>query len=362
MPAYRYLTQHAVSGDVLAWDLPLSDVEFGPELSGPGSMTATLEPHLAHLVPAQADPGTTKLFVERDGRLMWGGLVWRAEPVGGKYPIEAAGFSSYLGSRHDLHGNLNGRGPYTYADPCKVIRDVWAYCQEQPDGDLGVSVDATTSTATLGTPAEPYSPAWWEAPTLDSIITDAVAVDGAPQWTEQVAWSNGKPTARIQVGWPRLGTRRTDITFTTGVNISESAPVLYDGDSYAQVVVALGTGEGRARQRATDAARDGRLRLEKVLDLPSVKGTDRLAALARTGRIAAQVRGEVQQIVVRDHPAAPFGSVQIGDDVRVSIHDQWTDWDGWCRITAWSLSPAQSDQAEQMTLTLKRADSFTYGA
>jgi hypothetical protein len=54
--------------------------------------------------------------------------------------------------------------------------------------------------------------------------------------------------------------------------------------------------------------------------------------------------------------------VQIGDDVRVSIHDQWTDWDGWCRITAWSLSPAQGDQAEQMTLTLKRADSFTYGA
>jgi hypothetical protein len=37
--SYRYLTQHAVSGDVLAWDLPLSDVEFGPELWCPRRRT-----------------------------------------------------------------------------------------------------------------------------------------------------------------------------------------------------------------------------------------------------------------------------------------------------------------------------------
>jgi len=361
MPSYRYLTQDVLSREILG-ELPLSGVSYGPELSGSGSLTGTVEPRHAHLLPSQADAGTTAILAERDGRLMWGGLIWTAKPVGGSFPIEAAGYSSYLPRRHDLHGNLNGRGPYTYADPCKVIRDTWAYCQEQPDGDLGVTVDATTSTVTIGTAAQPYSTSWWEAPALDTVVSDAAGAEGGPQWTEQVAWADGKPAARIVLGWPRLGTRRTDVSFSTGVNIASATTVTYDADTYAQVVIALGTGEGRARQRAVDAVRDGRLRLEQVLDLPAVNGSDRLAARARTERTARQIRGEVTELTIHDHPAARFGSFQIGDDVRVTVHDQWTDWDGWCRITGWTLTPAAGDQPEQMTVALQRADRFTYAA
>lgn len=244
MHSYRYLTCSALTGQVLAWDLPLSDVEYGPELNGPGSLTATLEPHLAHVLGSMVDPGNTMLFAERDSKLMWGGLIWRAEPEAGRYPIEAAGFTSYLGRRHDLHGNLNARGPYTYGDPCKLMRDVWAYCQEQPDGNLGVLVDATTSKAKIGTPEEPYASGWWETRTLADLIVDAVGADGGPEWTEQVEWAGDVPRRRFRIGWPRLGTRRTDVSFTTGVNIAVPEPVIYDGDTYAQVVVALGSGEG----------------------------------------------------------------------------------------------------------------------
>ncbi|MFE2578857.1 hypothetical protein [Streptomyces sp. NPDC059378] len=361
MASYRYLTCDAVSGSVLVWDLPLTDVSYGPELNGPGTLQATLEPHMAHVLGAMVDPGNTLIFAERDERLMWGGLIWRAEPEGGRYPIEAAGFGSYLNKRHDVHGNLNGRGPYTYGDPCKLIRDVWAYCQSQPDGNLGVTVDATTSRATIGTPQEPYATTWWEAPALADIVTDAVSVFGGPEWTEQVAWASGLPERRIQIGWPRLGARRTDVSFTTGVNIADLQPVTYDGDAYAQVVVALGAGQGQARQRATDAVRDGRLRLEEVLDLPTIKGTDQLAAKARQGRVARQIRGSIEQVHIIDHPAARFGSFGIGDDVWVQIHDQWTDYDGWARVTGWTLTPAQGTQQERMAVSLAPADSFIYG-
>ncbi|MGW1801590.1 hypothetical protein ACWCQN_38145 [Streptomyces sp. NPDC001984] len=361
MPSYRYLTADAVSGSVLAWDLPLTDVSYGPELNGPGSMQATLEPHLAHVLGSMVDPGNTLIFAERDSKLMWGGLIWRAEPEGGKYPIEAAGFGSYLGKRHDLHGNLDGRGPYTFGDPCKLIRDVWAYCQAQPDGDLGVVVDSTTSKATIGTPEEPYASTWWESRTLADIVADAVAVFGGPEWTEQAAWVGGQPERRIRIGWPRLGTRRTDVSFTSGVNIASLEPVTYDGDAYAQVVVALGAGEGQARRRAMEAVRDGRLRLEDVLDMPTIKGQDQLAAKARSWRIGRQIRGAVQQVDLIDHPAARFGSFQVGDDVWVQVHDQWTDFDGWARVTGWTLTPAQGDQQERMTVGLAPADSFIYG-
>ncbi|MFD3456834.1 hypothetical protein ACFWVC_32245 [Streptomyces sp. NPDC058691] len=361
MHSYRYLTCSALTGQVLAWDLPLSDVTYGPERNGSGALQATLEPHLAHVLGSMVDPGNTLIFAERDSKLMWGGLIWRAEPEGGKYPIEAAGFSSYLTRRHDVHGNLDGRGPYTYGDPCKLIRDVWAYCQAQPDGNLGVVVDGTTSKATIGTPAEPYASAWWESRTLAELVDDAVNVFGGPEWTEQVAWVDGLPERRIRLGWPRLGTRRTDVSFTSGVNIATSQQVVYDGDAYAQVMVAFGSGEGQARLRAIDAVRDGRLRLEGVLDLPTIKGQDQLAAKARTGRVAGQARGSVDQVDIIDHPAARFGSFQVGDDVRVQVHDQWTDYDGWARVTGWTLTPAQGDQQERMTVSLARADSFIYG-
>ncbi|MCX4858319.1 hypothetical protein [Streptomyces canus] len=361
MASYRYLTCAALTGQVLAWDLPLSDVSYGPELNGPGSLQATLEPHLAHVLGSMIDPGNTFIFAERHSKLMWGGLIWRAEPEGGRYPIEAAGFGSYLNKRHDMHGNLDGRGPYTYGDPCKVIRDVWGYCQAQADGNLGVVVDSATSKATIGTPEEPYASTWWESRALADIVADAVAVFGGPEWTEQVAWVGGLPERRIRLGWPRLGTRRTDVSFTTGVNIADLQPVIYDGDSYAQVVAALGSGEGQARLRAIDAVRDGRLRLEDVLDLPTVKGKDQLAAKARAGRIARQKRGSIEQVDIIDHPAARFGSFQVGDDVWVQVHDEWTDYDGWARVTAWTLTPAQGDQQERMTVSLAPADSFIYG-
>ncbi|WP_274558039.1 hypothetical protein [Streptomyces spiramyceticus] len=363
MPSYRYLTQHALTGSLLAPDLPLSQVEFGPELSGPGSLTAVVEPRLAHLARAHVDPGTSLIFAERDKSLLWGGIVWRADPEGQQLRIEAAGFGSYPHRRHDLHGNLGGRGPYVHADPCKVIRDVWAYGQEQPDGNLRVAVDATTSKARVGTPAEPYAVDWWEAPTLGSVIDDMTAVESAPEWTETVSWGpGGLPTARIRLGWPRLGTRRTDIAFTSGINIASSVPVEYDADSYAQVVIALGAGEGRSRRRAIDAVRDGRLRLEHVAEFPSEKGNDRLAARARTERTGRQVIGEVTEVVLRDHPAAPIGSFQIGDEVRLRLHDQWHDFDGWARIVGWQIKPSNGENQEQAVVQLQRADRFTYGA
>ncbi|WP_372407397.1 hypothetical protein [Streptomyces luteireticuli] len=362
MPAYRYITQHALTGDILTWDLPLSEVEFGPELNGPGSLKATLKPRFRHLLRTHVDPGTTLIYVERDGTLLWGGIIWRAEPSGAEYPIEASGFTSYLSRRHDVDGNLGGRGPWVRADPCQLIRDTWAYAQSLPDTGLGVTVDSATSKATIGTPAEPYRTDWWEAPTLRSAIDDATAVDGAPEWTETVSWSSGLPARRIRLGIPCLGTRRHDISFTSGVNVASTVPVVYDADEYAQVVIGLGAGEGRSRRRTVDATRDGRLRLEHVLEAHAERAVDRLAARTRAERIARQIMGEVHELSVIDHPSARLGSYQIGDDVQVRLHDEWTEVDSWCRITAIKFTPPQGENPERATLTLARPDAFTHGA
>ncbi|MEW1700364.1 hypothetical protein [Streptomyces sp. NPDC091278] len=358
---YRYCTVHALTGEVLARDLPMSDVEFGPALSAAGSFQGTVAPRLAHLVRSQLAAGTTLLVVERDRQALWGGIIWRGLPAGSALSVEASGPGSYPFQRYDLHGNLGGRGPYVHADPCRVIRDAWDYLQQQPDGNLRVAVDATTSSAKVGTPADPYDVPWWEESSLGSVIEDMTAVEGGPEWTEGISWSSaGKAAMSIRLGWPRLGRRRTDITFSTGVNIVGNPLVEYDADQAAQVVIALGAGQGRSRRRAIDAARDGKLRLEHVLDAPGEKANDRLAARARAERIARQVVGDVPQITVIDHPSAHIGSWQIGDDVSVRVHNEWTTFTAWCRIVGWQIRPGAADGPDQADLQLRRADRFNY--
>ncbi|MFC8008650.1 hypothetical protein [Streptomyces cinereoruber] len=358
----RILTQHALTGAWLTHNLPLTDLEYGPDLNGPGTLTGTLAPRLASQSLSLVDPATTFIYVEESDEITWGGLIWDARPEGDRLAIEAASWSSYLHRRHDLDGNLGGRGPYTNADRTTVMRDIWAYAQSVADGNLGVIVDTTTSASTIGTPADPYKFNAWETPNLGEKLDELADGDATPDYTCTTEW-NATRTAvvkRLRIGWPRLGARRTDISFVSGVNILNDPEIVMSGDDYAQVVIASGQGDGSAKRRQTSAVRDGRLRLEHVMDLPDIKANDVLAARAARERIRRQRLGTVAEVVVRDHPAAPLGSWQVGDDIYTRIYNAWTTYTGWCRITGWTIRP-DSPGGPQATVQLAPADSYQYG-
>lgn len=360
--ADRILTQHALTGAWQSLALPLRDLEYGPELNGPGTLTGTLAPRLLAQQPTLVDPGTTCIYVEEDGEIRWGGLVWDVRTKGNELELEAASWSSYPQHRYDIDGEFGGRGPYTYADRCKVFRDIWAYCQSAADGSLGVIVDATTSTSTIGTPDDVYHSHFWEHPNLGDRLDDLVSGDATPDYTCTSEWNAAKTDVikRVRLGWPRLGARRTDISFSSGVNIIEDPQIALAGDDYAQVVIAAGAGDGSAKRRQFSAVRNGRLRLEHVIDLPEIKGNDILAARAASERKWRQNLGTVDQITVRDTKAAPIGSWQVGDDVYTRVHNAWTDYTGWCRITSWSVKP-DAPGGPQAVVNLKPADSYQYG-
>lgn len=357
----RVLTQHALTGEWLTLALPVADLEYGPELSGPGSLSGKLSPRLVAQHPSFLDPGTTCIYIEAEGELRWGGLIWHAEPQGDVFTFEASGWSSYLEHRYDLDGNFNGRGPYTNADPCDVVRDIWEYAQSIADGDLGIVVDTTTSTAKVGTTAEPYKSGWWDGKSLGSHIDDLVGGAATPDYTCTVEWNADKSDVikRIRLGWPRLGARRTDISFASGVNIVDEPTVPLAGDEYAQVIIAMGEGEGSAKRREVDAVRNGRLRLEYLADHPGIKARDVLKSKATAERKRRQILGSVDQITVRDTPAAPFGSWQVGDDVHVRIHNHWVDYVGWRRITGWTIQP-HATGGPRAVISLTPADAYQY--
>jgi hypothetical protein len=352
MADYRYIAARP-NGEILHWNLPLTDVEFGPELSGTGSLHATLSPTFAHSLSDLLTAGDTVLYVERDGQLLWGGIIWRGEPQGQERPIEASGFTSYLHRRHDLHGNLDGRGPYIDADPCQVIRDVWTYAQDQPDGDLAVTVEGTKSKTTVGTAKSPYAIPASDGRPLGDIVDEMADKSDGLEWSETVAWRDGRAERRVLLGAPRLGARREDLSFTTGVNVSSQPQVVQDADEYAQWVIALGAGEGRKRKLLIDGHRNGRLRLEYRLETSS-KDEAKLKQRAERERKARQILPTLTELEILDHPAAPLPDLRVGDDVRIRLHEPHTEYNEWNRITGWTVRPGQDEEPERITLKLER--------
>ncbi|MFB7500413.1 hypothetical protein ACFC09_38035 [Streptomyces sp. NPDC056161] len=354
MPDYRYILARAATGEVLNWNLPLTEVEFGPEKSGPGSLTATLTPPFApSLSDMLNDAGDAVILVERNSRLIWGGLLWRAEPEGVKLPFEASGFTSYLHRRFDLHGNLDGRGPYVEADPCQVIRDVWAYAQEQPGGDLQVVVDDTRSQGKTGTAKDPYATSKSDPRNLGEIVDEIADIDDGLEWTETVSWRGHQAERRVVLGAPTLGRRRDDLTFTTGANVVGEPHVVKDADTYAQWVIGLGAGEGTKRKVVVDGVRNGRLRLESKLET-SEKDETKLKQRARRERLARQILPTLTELEITDHPAAPIQELRVGDDVRIRLDEPHTAYDAWNRIVGWTLRPGGGESPERVTLKLER--------
>lgn len=358
----RVLTQHAITGAWLSTALPVTDLEYGPELSGPGSLTCRLSPKLLSANSSLADPGNTFIYVESAGQIQWGGIVWDVRAQGNDYAIEAASWSSYLMKRYDLHGEHGGRGPYTYADRCQVVRNIWDYAQEAADGDLGVLVDATTSTSTIGTPDDVHHSYSYDLTSLGSQVDALVSDAATPDYACTTTWNTAKTDVvkRVRLGWPRLGARRTDLTITSGVNIIEDPEEALSGDDYAQVVIGGGAGDGSAKLRQVSAVRNGRLRLEVAVDYPQINGNDVLKARVEWERAWRQNLGSVEQVTIRNTPSCPFGAWQIGDDISVRIHNPWTSYTGWCRITGWRIRPYAAG-GPQADIDLKPSAMYQYG-
>lgn len=65
----------------------------------------------------------------------------------------------------------------------------------------------------------------------------------------------------------------------------------------------------------------------------------------------------ITNLEVTDHPNAPLGAWQVGDDVLVRAELPWLgEVEMWVRITAWSLTSETT-----ASLEVTRSDHFRYG-
>lgn len=199
-------------------------------------------------------------------------------------------------------------------------------------------------------PAKGYIPKrlnWWETPDLGKEIDDALMLAGMDA-IERHWWDGTVVKHRLEIGL--IGTRRHELRFSLGENILTVPQLAGGDDEYATEVLVLGAGEGPTMKRGRAYRQAPGLRRVAVVSdktLQSDKSAGKLATAElnyRTGEL------ELSSLVVMDHPNAPLGSFQVGDEIAVDIA---TDWDSggvrWVRIIAIEVTP-ESDSAATLSV------------
>lgn len=340
MHTYTYLFCDLKTDAVLA-ELPLRDLKFSTELNGIGALSAVV-PYNDDTLPLDPDtatrPSRTAIYVDRDGVIVWGGIVWTRDLTDGGKAIQAAEFLSYYQQRTIkttlatdasliTDTDMVPDGQRLYSDQRYLVWSLLRYANVQPYGDIGVTV--SNIAAEPGTGINRVASYFgYERPVIYDAIADLAKADDGFDFGVEVFWTqpanNDAPerVKRARVWYPRRGRQsaaESGLVFSSGG--PEPSIVDYDwpenGTELATDVTALGAGTGEAKLTSTAQAADllaaGYPLLEKVTTYGDVLEQGQLDGNARAD-LAAATQADVQPSFDVVPDADPvYGSYQVGD-------------------------------------------------
>jgi hypothetical protein len=350
---YTYLVADLLTGAILD-ELPLSGVSFDKKLNDTGSLRAQLsvdDPQIRLREPRiLTEPGRTAIYVDRDGDLLWGGIVWTSRYSGANRVLElgASDLLSYLEHRfvfrpEDLTADVPLAG-----DQLTVARQLVDLAQSHPGGDLGIMVTGTASSGVTRTIT--YSPADLK-PVADALRDLANADDGFDFTVDVSYGESGEPERFLRVGFPRLGQPGAPYVWEYGANLIDFTwPA--DAASMATRVLAQGGSPVAADPTALAA---GWPLLEGQVS-PSDTTDSAMLDAQVAGELAARRRPVVlPELTVRADLDPVVGGYSVGDDARIVIDDPFfagEQLDVTVRILGLEVTPGDDAGQEQVKLTV----------
>lgn len=357
---YRYLFADLLTNEIIA-ELPLTGVSFNQQLNTAG----TFQAHLllsgintyGYNVDAATTPGRNAIYVDRNGTLVWGGVVWNRSYNSDDQTlnITAREFESYFERRRISTDRF-----FTNTDQLTIVQTLMNDAQAVPNGDIGVIVGSETSGVLIDRNYYQY-----ELKTIYGAIQDLSKADNGFDFNIKVEYDpiTSEPIKTLILGYPRTGNIDTGVgdlstpvfEFPAGNVVAYEYPE--DGSIVANTVFALGAGsnEGKLISTATDATKiaAGWAVLEDQANYSDVVDQNLLDQLASGQVLALSEPPPIIKLVVPAFTVPEYGTYDIGDDARLRILDQRfpTGLDQVYRIVGLNVQPGE-DGPERVTLTL----------
>ena len=333
--------------DVLLAELPLKNVEYSTELNGIGTFRGHV-PYSDETLPldpeAATTPCRTALYVDRDGVIVWGGIVWTRTINGAGKDIQAAEFFSYYQQRYVkttlstdtsliIDTDFVPDGQRLYPDQMHVVWSLMRYAHVQSGGDILIDTNPLAGPATGVTRVVTYP--GYERPEIYKSIADMAAASDGFDFGIEVGWTssaNNQPPKRYRRAkayFPRRGRTAADSGLVFAHGGAAGSIIDYewpeDGTALATEVSGLGEGSGEATLQKivqdTDMLASGWPLLEAVTKHEGVVEQARLDALT-SADLNARGQSQTQPTFTVEADADPaFGSYSVGDEALFVIDD-----------------------------------------
>lgn len=248
-PQFRYITTQLVgSGSKAALaELPLTNVRFSSTLNGIGSLSADLQlsgidPILFN-VAAGTTPAKTAIFVDYNGVLVWGGVIWSREydSQSQTYSIQAEEFGSYFDKRR-IVSDITKKN----TAPGTIAQNLITYAQSIANGNIGVVNAPVSSGGNIDQ--------WYYAYELKSVyqaIVDLSKSSASFDFMFSPYYDGGGLIAVEFITAYQMGTKY-DMTVQNGNTLEFPGNILRyrfpeDGKSVANSVFTIGAGASNAK-------------------------------------------------------------------------------------------------------------------
>ena len=388
MPTYRIFASNPTNFDLYG-EIPFSTLDFSDVLNAAGNISITVPLLDSTILPAShVTPGSTALWVERDGVLVWGGVLWTVDVdlIGQTINMSGEGWLSYyshriLTSNFDTgqfsagtagadvtltmwyllrvaHEEMPGIPAWGYPYPPRSNVpniDTTAWIISALNGGVGwtpVGAVLASDVTNIGTMIQEVCSGTFATSALDD-----VPIQTLDYWIEPV-WdtANNRPSC----AWKFVNNRRGSalakpLSLTAGVL---SLNVTYDAVKMANQVSVLGDGEGDMAPSGSASVVPTGLFLQTAFSRQLVNpvscanfAQDAVAALSKVHVIP-------QVSLLGENPAWEYQSYNVGDTFVIGVSQGFID----LASTPWRITEKATsvDASGTEVVTLTVADSVLY--
>ena len=359
---YRYYTADLLTGTVIS-EMPFYGVFCSKKINEAGSFTGSFKlnsgMHDDQSLLDGSIPGRTCIYVERDGSLVWGGILWARTYASESKAIQVAGqtFESYFD-----HVCIDANFIQQDVEQTTILTNLVNLLQGQSGNNIGLLLGSMPTTGVVRTVLIPG----YEYHFAQDVISQLIGVDNGLEMTIDIAATGtiDHPSRTIRVGYPKLGSAVT----TSGLYYDYPGNITNfwwseSGSRGAVKAVALGHGDGfnKVRAQAVDGNKLG-------AGWPAWWIVNAHANIADIDEIAAAARKDLEKYAIPySRPTfeftadvgATFNSWNnLGDEVMIRIEDP--RFPGGkivqSRMIGWELTPSQSESPEVIKIVIEGDD------